>query len=100
MSFQGIHVTRYITSHGIALNCNTNLDWFKHIIPCGIADKSVTSLTEEYFRSSGNRSNITVDDVIPGVIKEFGDSFKSLMVPLEQDHPIIANEIDKYDKRP
>ncbi|RKP33320.1 hypothetical protein BJ085DRAFT_6404, partial [Dimargaris cristalligena] len=42
----GIHVQRYITSHGFALNCSTDLDWFNHIIPCGLVGKGVTSITK------------------------------------------------------
>ncbi|XP_076454131.1 octanoyl-[acyl-carrier-protein]:protein N-octanoyltransferase LIPT2, mitochondrial-like isoform X2 [Babylonia areolata] len=42
----GIHVTRFVTTHGIALNCNTDLSWFRHIVPCGIPGKDVTSLTQ------------------------------------------------------
>jgi lipoyl(octanoyl) transferase len=33
--------------HGFAFNVNTNLDYFKHIVPCGIDDKAVTSLKQE-----------------------------------------------------
>lgn len=41
----GVHCKRYITYHGIAINCNVNLDYFSHIIPCGIEDKQVSSLS-------------------------------------------------------
>lgn len=40
----GIKVTRWVTMHGFALNVSTQLDYFNHIIPCGINNKSVTSI--------------------------------------------------------
>lgn len=43
----GIHASRYVTTHGISLNCDNDLSWFDHIEPCGISDKGVTSLTKE-----------------------------------------------------
>ena len=39
-----------LTSHGLALNCSVDLDWFRHIVPCGIPDKFVTSLSAELGR--------------------------------------------------
>lgn len=46
----GIKLSRYITMHGIALNVNTDLNYFSFIIPCGIPNKGVTSLQRELGR--------------------------------------------------
>jgi len=40
-------VSRWVTMHGFALNVNTDLEYYKHIIPCGIDDKDVTSMQRE-----------------------------------------------------
>lgn len=43
----GIKVSRGISMHGFAFNINTNLNYFKNIVPCGLTDKGVTSLEKE-----------------------------------------------------
>ncbi len=43
----GVRASRWVTMHGWAFNVNTNLNYFKNIIPCGIDDKDVTSLEKE-----------------------------------------------------
>jgi lipoyl(octanoyl) transferase len=57
----GIRVTQGVTMHGFALNCDNDLVWFDRIVPCGIRDAEVTTLSQEAGRS------ITVAEVLPVV---------------------------------
>ncbi|MGB5951303.1 MAG: lipoyl(octanoyl) transferase LipB [Ornithinimicrobium sp.] len=57
----GIRVSQDVTMHGFALNCDCDLDWAESIIPCGIPDAGVTSLSRE----CGTR--VSVQDVLPSV---------------------------------
>jgi len=57
----GIRVARGVTMHGFALNCDCDLSWFDRIVPCGISDASVTSLSAE----AGEP--VSVADVVPAV---------------------------------
>jgi lipoyl(octanoyl) transferase len=66
----GVRVTRArVTLHGFALNCTTDLSWFDAIVPCGLADRSVTSLT----RLTGRE--VTVREMAPLVARHFADVF-------------------------
>lgn len=47
----GVKTSRWVTLHGLALNVNTDLSYFNHMIPCGINDKAVTSMDKELGRS-------------------------------------------------
>ena len=67
--FSGFHVSRWITSHGLALNCNVDLNWFEHIVPCGLKGKSVTSLSVETWK------DVKVDNVIQPFIESFQEVF-------------------------
>ncbi|MFC7248040.1 lipoyl(octanoyl) transferase LipB [Catellatospora aurea] len=55
----GIRVARDVSLHGFALNCNPDMTWFDRIVPCGITDASVTSLSAELGRE------VTIDEVLP-----------------------------------
>ncbi|MGE5681408.1 MAG: lipoyl(octanoyl) transferase LipB [Bacillota bacterium] len=65
----GIKVSRWITMHGFAFNVNTDLSLFNGIIPCGIKDKEVTSLSKELSRE------ITLNEVKEKLIKYFCEVF-------------------------
>ena len=55
----GIRVSRGVTMHGFALNCDVDLSWYDRFVPCGIADAGVTSLSQELDR------DVTVAEVLP-----------------------------------
>ena len=65
----GVRIARWITSHGFALNVSTDLDYFNLIVPCGIADRGVTSLSKLLGRSVDRR------EVEDRVVQRFTEVF-------------------------
>jgi len=65
----GVRIARWITSHGFALNVTTDLDYFNLIVPCGIADRGVTSLSQLLGRAVDRR------EVEDRVVQRFTDVF-------------------------
>jgi lipoyl(octanoyl) transferase len=81
----GVHISRGVTSHGFALNVSTNLDYFKLIVPCGIADKPVTSLASEIAHApAGNAGPLRdLEQVAELAARHFGRVFESQTLWLE-----------------
>jgi lipoyl(octanoyl) transferase len=74
----GVHISRGVTSHGFALNVSTELDHFKLIIPCGIADKPVTSMDRALSNAYPGIAvtPITLEEVSQSVARNFGRVFE------------------------
>ncbi|AEI11912.1 lipoyl(octanoyl) transferase LipB [Cellulomonas gilvus] len=71
----GVRVSRGVTMHGFALNCEPDLTVFDRIVPCGIPDADVTSLSVECGR------RITIADVVPAVRGHLTDTLTPLLSP-------------------
>ncbi len=82
----GVKITRWVTMHGFALNVSTDLNYFKHIIPCGISGKGVTSIFEQI----GNI--IDLNDVSSRVCANFAEIFKVSLLPVPDDKIIKMTE--------
>lgn len=65
----GVHLSRWVTSHGFAYNVSTDLRYFDLIVPCGIADRKPTSLEKLLSRS------VKREEVAPRIAKYFGEVF-------------------------
>jgi lipoyl(octanoyl) transferase len=65
----GVAIKRDVSFHGFALNVHTNLNHFNYIVPCGLTDKTMTSMTEQLGR------NVTLEEVKPKVVEAFENVF-------------------------
>ena len=70
----GVNIRTRCTTHGLAMNCCTDLDWFEEIVPCGIEGRGVTSLSRELGRRVG------VGEVVPLLVDEFEKTFQCEVV--------------------
>ena len=70
----GVKASRWVTMHGLALNVNNDLSYFENIIPCGISNKSVTSIQKETGR------NISLNQVTKIITQHFIEIFSAELV--------------------
>lgn len=83
----GVHISQGVTSHGFALNVNTDLSYFDLIIPCGISVRPVTSMQ----RDLGHE--ISLEDVAHSVTRNFGQVFQSQILWLDNLDALLGNSI-------
>lgn len=74
----GVAIKRHVSFHGFAMNVHTDLNHFNYIVPCGIADKGVTSISRLVGR------HVSLDEVKPKVIRAFREVFRPDYSPQEE----------------
>jgi lipoyl(octanoyl) transferase len=90
----GIHISRFVTSHGFALNVNTDLSLFNLIVPCGITSKPVTSMKQELGRQ------LDLNAVAESISRNFGVVFSSQMLWVETLDALLGRAVGVPMKAP
>ncbi|MGB9204667.1 MAG: lipoyl(octanoyl) transferase [Terriglobales bacterium] len=90
----GVHISRSVTSHGFALNVNTDLSYFDLIVPCGITAKPVTSMAKELGRE------LDLNEVAQSVSRNFGSVFGSQMLWVQTVDALLGNSVGVPMKAP
>jgi lipoyl(octanoyl) transferase len=88
----GVRIARWVTSHGFALNVNTNLDHFRLITPCGLRGTGVTSVTEETGRI------VPTEEVREVLAAKFGEVFEREMVSREETIRLVKIIVQDRDR--
>jgi lipoyl(octanoyl) transferase len=90
----GIHISRFVTSHGFALNVNTDLKFFNLIIPCGITAKPVTSMQQELGKP------LDMNAVSESISRNVGTVFSSQILWVETLDALLGRTIGVPMSRP
>lgn len=85
----GVHLSRWVTSHGFAYNVATDLRYFELIVPCGIPDKRATSLERLLGRA------VSPLEIRPLLVKHFGEVFERSLVIVSPDE--LERSLEPYD---
>jgi lipoyl(octanoyl) transferase len=83
----GVHISRGVTSHGLALNVNADLSFFNLIVPCGITSKPVTSMQQQL------NLTIPMQDVAHALSRNFGIVFHSQILWLDSLDALLGNNL-------
>ena len=83
----GIHISRFVTSHGFALNVNPDLSYFNLIVPCGIATKPVTSMQQQLSKPIDQKA------VAESISRNFGVVFQSQILWLETLDALVRQTV-------
>ncbi|MGA7378358.1 MAG: lipoyl(octanoyl) transferase LipB [Candidatus Sulfotelmatobacter sp.] len=81
----GVHISRFVTSHGFALNVNNDLDFFNLIIPCGITSKPVTSMQRQLGKE------LELNAVAESISRNFGTVFSSQILWVETIDALLGH---------
>jgi lipoyl(octanoyl) transferase len=82
----GVHVSQGVTSHGFALNVTTDLRDYRWIVPCGIADRGVTSIELE----AATDAQISMDDAANAVTRGFGHVFQRQILAVDSLEELLT----------
>ncbi|KAJ2852254.1 hypothetical protein IWW36_000396 [Coemansia brasiliensis] len=91
----GTHVQRYVTSHGFALNCTTDMRWFREIVPCGLEGKTAVSLQALLQEQQSDR-DASIGAVLPLVVQSFTQTFGCKVEPLSKVSPSTFEFIQDF----
>jgi lipoyl(octanoyl) transferase len=90
----GVHISRFVTSHGFALNVNTDLSFFNLIVPCGITSKPVTSMQKELGRE------LDLNSIAESISRNFGVVFQSQILWVDTLDALLGRTVGVPLKTP
>ncbi len=90
----GVHISRFVTSHGFALNVNIDLSYFNLIVPCGITSKPVTSMERELGRE------LDLTTVAESISRNFGVVFQSQILWVDTLDALLGRSVGVPMKPP